>query len=109
MTKRSLQDPAKPSQPSEHVEHSVRIGPGPKPGPKRSVNLSLDAEILDVAKEMNINLSQTLESTLRKLTEDERIRRWQDEHQAYFESYNAFMERHGTLAEAVYELDDPAI
>ena len=36
------------------------IGPGPKLGPKRAVNLSIDAEILAAAKAQGINLSQTL-------------------------------------------------
>jgi post-segregation antitoxin (ccd killing protein) len=36
---------------------------GVAPKPKRAVNLSVNAELLKVAKEMNINLSHALERT----------------------------------------------
>ena len=81
---------------------------------KRPVNLAIDAQILALAKELNINLSQTLEDALRKLTEEERIRRWQAENRDVIESHNAFYERCGTLTEALLkeaglDLDDPAV
>jgi len=109
MMRNRVEDPAKPFQPQEPVKHSGRIGPGPKPGPKRAVNVSVDAAVLAIAKEMGINLSQTLEDALRKLTEHERIRRWQEENREIIESQNAFFERNGTMSEAILELDDPAI
>jgi antitoxin CcdA len=114
MKKKELEDPARPYRPDEPLKHNGHIGPGPKPGPKRAVNVSVDAEILKVAKEMDLNLSQTLEDALRKLTEDERIRRWQEEHREAIESQNAFYDRYGTLTEAalaegLLDLDDPAV
>jgi antitoxin CcdA len=92
MTKR-FDDPAKP------FRHSGRIGPGPKPGPKRAVNVSVDAEILAQAKRQGINLSAALEGELRRLTEEERIKRFQEEHREAFESYNRFIEEHGIWSE----------
>lgn len=65
------------------------------PKQKRAVNLSIDAEILDVAKEMNINLSLALEDELRKRTQDERVRRFQEEHREAFEARNRFIDKHG--------------
>jgi antitoxin CcdA len=109
MAKNRVEDPAKPFQSDPPPKHNGHIGPGPKPGPKRAVNVSVDAEILAVAKEMGINLSQTLEDALRQLTEKERIRRWQEENREAIESHNAFYERCGTLSEALLELDDPAV
>ena len=116
MTKRILNDPKRPFKGAETPQHHGLIGPRPKPGPKRAVNVSVDAEILGIAKEMGVNLSQTLEDALRKLTEDERIRRWQEEHREVIESYNAYIARNGTTTEALWEeegieldSDDPAV
>jgi antitoxin CcdA len=109
MIKRQVEEPGKPFKRDVAQKHHGHIGPGPKPRLKRAVNVSVDAEILALAKEMDINLSQTLEDALRTLTEDERVRRWQEEHRDFFESYNAYVERNGTLAEALWELDDPSV
>lgn len=94
----------------EPPAHDGHIGPGPKPGPRRAVNLSVDAEILRVAKEMKINLSRALEDALRKATEEERIRRFQEAHRAQVESYNRLIERAGVFGEELLDLDDdPAV
>ncbi len=80
-------------------KHNGRIGPGPKPGPKRAVNVSVDAEILKVAKEMKINLSQALEDTLRNSTEEERARRFYEEHKAFMDHHNMLVDKYGTSSE----------
>ena len=72
-----------------------RIGPGPKPGPKRAVNVSIDAEILGLAKEQKINLSQALEDELRKRTKESREAKWREENREAIESHNRFIEKHG--------------
>jgi antitoxin CcdA len=116
MKRRGLKDPKRPFQSTEAPKHGGHIGQGPRPAPKRAVNVSVDAEVLAVAKDLGLNLSQTLEDALRKLTEDERIRRFREEHREAIESHNAFFERNGTLTEAWLEeqgeqldLDDPTI
>ena len=85
---------------------------------KRAVNVSIDAGILALAKEMKINLSQALEETLRKLTEEERARRFYEENKASIDAYNALVEQHGTMSEAylrefhgddIYGDDDPSV
>ena len=80
--------------------------PKPRPGPKRSVNLSINAEILDAAKAQGINLSQTLEDTLAKLTEEVRIAKWSEENRAFIDSYNAYIERNGVFGEEFQDWDD---
>jgi antitoxin CcdA len=65
------------------------------PKQKRAVNLSVDAELLAVARGMNINLSRAFEETLRNLTKEERIRQFQEEHREAFEAHNRFIEKHG--------------
>ncbi len=109
MTKDRFEDNAEPYRAPERPKHNGHIGPGPKPGPKRAVNVSVDAEILKVAKDMGLNLSQTLEDALRKLTEDERIRRWQEENRETVDSYNALIARAGVFGEELFDLDDPPV
>lgn len=88
MTRKRLEDPARRFHAAAPVKPL-------KSAAKRAVNVSVDAEILDVAKGMNINLSQTLEDALRKRTQEERDRRFQDEHREAIEARNRFIEKHG--------------
>jgi antitoxin CcdA len=76
---------------------------------KKPVNVLLDAELLNDARRLKINLSQTLEGELRRLTEDERIVRWQHEHRGFFESYNVYVERNGVFGEELLDLDDSSV
>ena len=80
--------------PKEFRRDDVHIG-GQKAGPKRAVNVSVDAEILAVAKDLKINLSEVLEAELRQRTKEERIRMFQDESREAVESHNRFIEEHG--------------
>jgi antitoxin CcdA len=75
-------------------------------GPKRSVNLSVDAEILAAAKAQGINLSAVLENELARLTEDERVKRFQEENREYFECYNRLIERAGVFGEEFQDWDE---
>jgi antitoxin CcdA len=110
MKKRGVNDPGRPFQTPEAPKHSGHIGPGPKPGPKRAVNVSVDAEILAIAKDLGLNLSQTLEDALRALTKEERVRRFQEENREALESQREFFERHGTMSEILLGLrDDPSV
>src|ERR1700742_1089674 len=109
MTKKRFEEPSEPFRHAPERKHNGHIGPGPKPGPKRAVNVSIDAEVLAVAKAMKINLSQAFEETLRKLTEEERIRRYREENRAATESYNAYIERNGVLGEELLDLDEPPV
>ena len=99
---------AEPKRSFRHAErnaqHNLRRG-ALSPKSKRAVNLSIDAELLRLAKEMKINLSQTLESALEKLTANERALQFYHEHKASIDSYNRFVEHHGTLAEGFYGPD----
>jgi antitoxin CcdA len=87
MAKKQLEDPARPFRSAEPNGRKLHT--------KRAVNVSIDAALLDVARDMNINLSQTLEDTLRQRTQDERNRRFQDDHREAIEAHNRFIEKHG--------------
>ena len=84
---------------SRSFRHGGHIGAGPKPGTRRAVNLTIDADILAAAKAQGINLSQTLEEELRRLTKKEREAKWQEENREAFESYNRFIAEHGIWSE----------
>ena len=65
---------------------------------KRAVNLFVDADLLDEAKRMRINLSDLLERRLRTIVRAEREKRWVEENREAIESINQFIDRHGLLA-----------
>jgi|WetSurMetagenome_2_1015567.scaffolds.fasta_scaffold776025_1 antitoxin CcdA len=71
----------------------------PKRGPKRAVNVSVDAEVLAAAKALDINISQTLEDELRRKVHDEKVRRFKEESREAIEAYNRFIEENGIWSE----------
>jgi antitoxin CcdA len=111
MARKRFEDPARPLRGKKEPQHSGHLS-GLSPRPKRAVNVSVDAEILKVAKEMNINLSKALERTLDNLTAEERARRFYEENKASIDAHNAHIERYGTLTENLLgpdAFDDPEI
>ena len=65
---------------------------------KRAVNLFVDTELLDQARRLNINISETLESRLRSIVRAEQEKRWLEENREAIASINSFIEQHGLLA-----------
>ena len=65
---------------------------------KRAVNLFVDAELLDEARRLRINISDTLERRLRSIVRAEQEKRWLEENREAIGSINSFIERHGLLA-----------
>jgi antitoxin CcdA len=63
--------------------------------PKRAVNLSLSADLLDAARDLGINLSQACDGFLREHVRREQARRWQLEHADFIAAYNATLEAEG--------------
>ncbi len=66
---------------------------------KRSANLSVDAKLLEEAKSLDINLSQTLEQALRSLIRHKRSEQWTLDNKASFESYSNHIERRGAFSD----------
>jgi antitoxin CcdA len=91
MGKRRLEEPAKPFR---------RAKANTKMRAKQAVNVSVDAALLKVAKEMKINLSQALERALRDLTGEERARRFYEENKAFIDHHNTLVEKYGTSSDA---------
>ena len=70
-----------------------------RPAKKRAVNLFVDVELLDEARRLNINISETLEQRLRGLVRAEQEKRWLEENRDAIASINAFIDSHGLLAD----------
>jgi antitoxin CcdA len=71
---------------------------GEQPAKKRAVNLFVDAQLLDEARRLRINVSETLERRLRSIVRAEQQKRWLAENQDAIASINAFIDSHGLLA-----------
>ena len=66
--------------------------------PKKSANLSINADLLQKAKQLNINLSQTLEQHLVEIVRQAQRDQWLAENQGALEAYNRRIEKHGTFS-----------
>lgn len=65
---------------------------------KRAVNLFVEIELLEEARRLRINLSETLERRLRTIVKAEQEKRWLEENRAAISSINEFIDQHGLLA-----------
>jgi antitoxin CcdA len=65
---------------------------------KRAVNVFVDSELIDEARRLRINLSDTLERRLRMIVKAEQEKRWREENGAAIDSINSFIDRNGLLA-----------
>jgi antitoxin CcdA len=66
---------------------------------KRAVNLFVDAELLDEARRLRINVSETLERRLRTLVRAEQEKHWLEQNRAAIDAYNQRVAAHGLLAD----------
>jgi antitoxin CcdA len=66
---------------------------------KRAVNLFVDTELLDEARRLRVNLSETLERRLERIVRAERERRWLEENRAAIEAYNRRVTEQGLLSD----------
>ena len=63
--------------------------------PKRAINLSLNAQVLDTARELGMNLSATVDALLAVEVKKRYWERWNAENKEAIEHYNARIEREG--------------
>jgi len=69
--------------------------------PKRSANLSVNADLLSKAKEMDINLSATLEQALADVLRMKQREQWLAENKTAIEAYNEYVEKHGAFSDGL--------
>ena len=65
---------------------------------KKPTNLSLNSDLLRQAKDLRINLSQTLERCLAQMLLDEKRRVWREENREAIEDYNRRIEEQGVFS-----------
>jgi antitoxin CcdA len=59
---------------------------------KRATNLTLSSDVLDAAKQLEINVSQVCDRYLRDFVRREQERRWREEHADFVTAYNSILE-----------------
>jgi len=69
--------------------------------PKKSANLSINADLLQQAKQLNINLSQTLERHLAEVVRQVQRSQWQEENRGAIEEYNRRIETDGAFSDGL--------
>jgi antitoxin CcdA len=72
---------------------------GERPAKKRAVNLFVDVELLDHARRLRVNMSETLERRLRMIVRADLERSWLEQNRAAIEAYNARVAAHGLLSD----------
>ena len=65
---------------------------------KWAVNLFVDAELLDEARRLRINVSETLERRLSTIVRAEQEKHWLEQNRAAIDAYNRRVATHGLLA-----------
>jgi antitoxin CcdA len=63
--------------------------------PKRPTNLSLNAKVLDMARELGMNLSQTVDALLAQEVQRRYWERWNEENKDAIAAYNQRVESEG--------------
>lgn len=69
--------------------------------PKRAVNLSLNAKVLDMARDMGMNISQTVDTLLTEAVMKQYWQRWNEENAEAIAAYNDRIEREGLFSDRV--------
>jgi len=62
---------------------------------RRPTNVSLDAAMIEDARELGINISRACEEGLAKQISEERGRRWKEENREAIAEWNAYVAEHG--------------
>ncbi len=62
---------------------------------RRPTNVSLDAELVEEARKLDINISRACEEGLERTVREERRRRWIEENREAMEASNDYVRKHG--------------
>ena len=63
--------------------------------PKRATNLTLNSKVLDLARELGMNLSQTVDALLAEEVRRRYWERWNADNKGAIDAYNERIERDG--------------
>jgi len=62
---------------------------------RRPTNVSLNGQLLEEARALNINISQAAERGLALQIAEARAKTWREENKKSIEAWNAYVDRHG--------------
>jgi antitoxin CcdA len=84
-----------------HLTQEVVSMPQPydSNAPKRATNLSINSDLLAKARELNIDLSATLEQALASQLIRREQKRWLDENKQAIINYNEFVDGNGLFGD----------
>ena len=68
---------------------------------KKAINLCINEDLLTRARELNINLSATLEQALGEALRQRQREQWLAENREAMEAYNAHVEKHGVFSDGL--------
>lgn len=68
---------------------------------KRAVNLRINEKLIDQAKAMNVNLSQTLEASLVEVFREKQRVAWLVENNEAVQAYNQRIEKQGLFSDGL--------
>lgn len=66
---------------------------------KKSANLSISIDLLQIAKEDNLNLSKMLEESLEWYRKKKREKEWMDANRKAFDDYNRMISEYGLYSD----------
>ena len=64
-------------------------------GPKKATNLSINTKVLEAARELGMNISQTVETLLADEVRRRYWQKWNDDNKDAIHQYNARIAQHG--------------
>ncbi len=68
---------------------------------KQAANLSIDRELLERARTLNLNLSQVLEAGLSEAVRQRQAEEWLRNNRAALEAYNEHIEKDGAFSDGL--------
>ena len=77
--------------------------------PKRAINLSLNSKVLDMAREMGLNISQTVDELLSEEVQRRYWQNWQQDNAEAITHYNERVEREGLFSDRYRTFMRPAV
>ncbi len=67
--------------------------------PKKATNLTVNMELLNLAKSLNLNLSSVLENALAETVKQRKREKWLEENADAINSYNEHVDEHGLFSD----------
>lgn len=69
--------------------------------PKKPTNITVNSDLLRIAKELKINISATLEEALAEQVKIRKKQAWMEENREAMHTYNEFIEQNGLFSDHV--------